>query len=338
MDLTPKEIEAKNELRKQLKTLPEMNTEDDTTVVYEGVRGMEVQMIDYPYNPYKLIYEFATATWGPEDYPENWPDTKPEHRFLVVRNAIKGKALPLGLEAIKFSFIVRKSSRSAFDQHARQRMATFASQGVRDNSRLAAGFRMPDDIWNDPELKSEVEIYLKEYKRLYKKILKKGIGSFQTARALMPMGMTHSYKFSVDYGALQSYMAQRLSAVEQADTVATAILTWNCINSKFPLLANELRPRCDKVGRCICHQGDGSELFGALFKGCGRFPGSESNYATFNKSCSDYSTLEKQLGMGIPYPDTEEWRNQGKTVWKKYENFSELEDIDKMMFVEDYRG
>lgn len=322
--LTPEEIEAKNELRKQMKTLPEMNTTDDTTIIYEGVRGMEVQMIDFPRNPYRLIYEFATSTWGSEEYPENWPSTKPEHRFIVVRNAIKGKALPLGTEAAKFSFIVRKASRSAFDQHARQRMATFASQGVRDNSRLAAGFRCPDEIWQDKELLAEVTAYLKEYKRIYKKILQRGIGSFQTARSLMPMGMSHSYKFSVDYGALKSYMAQRLSAVEQADTVATAILTWNEVNKKFPLLANELRPRCDTVGKCVCHQGDGSELFGALFKGCGRFPDSESNYATFNKSCSDYETLEQQTGVHLPYPNE----------WKKYEKYEDLEPLDKMLFEE----
>jgi hypothetical protein len=320
--LTPEEIKAKNDLRIQMKTLPEMNTEDDTTIIHEGVRGMEVQMIDFPQNPYRLIYEFATATWGPEDYPENWPETTPENRFVVVRNAIRGKALPLGLEVIKFSFIVRKASRSAFDQHARQRMATFASQGVRDNSRLAAGFRCPDEIYNDPELLSEVTAFLKEYKRIYKKILQRGIGSFQTARALMPMGMTHSYKFSVDYMAMKSYMAQRLSAVEQADTVGTAILVWNQVNQKFPLLANELRPRCDFAGKCICHQGDGSELFGALFKGCGRFPTSESNYATFNWSCSSYDTLEKQLGVHLPTPEE----------WKKFETFEELSESDKSLF------
>ena len=132
-------------------------------------------------------------------------------------------------------------------------------------------------------------------------------------------------------------MAQRLSAVEQADTVATAILVWNSINAKFPLLANELRPRCDTVGKCICHQGDGSELFGALFKGCGRFKGSESNYATFNKSCSDYTTLEEQLGMGIPYPDTDEWREQSKTTWQKLDKYEDLSESDKKLFEEDYR-
>jgi thymidylate synthase ThyX len=304
--------------------LPELNTEDDTTIIYEGVKGIEVQMIDYPKNPYRLIYEFATATWGPEDYPENWPETSPENRFYVVRNAIRGKALPLGLEAIKFSFIVRKASRSAFDQHARQRLATFASQGVRDNSRLAAGFRCPDEIYNDPGLLSDVKEYLKLYKLLYKKILQRGIGSFQTARSLMPMGMTHSYKFAVDYLAMKSYMAQRLSAVEQSDTVATAILVWDQVNKKFPLLANELRPRCDFAGKCICHQGDGSELFGALFKGCGRFPTSESNYYTFNRSSSDYNTLEKQTGVHLPWPNE----------WKNYDKFEELEDKDKLLFNE----
>lgn len=340
-----------NELRKVLGTLPEQAPEMDLEEFgrlannpdtweknengikagpfqfYEGVRGVKVEMIDFPENPYKLLYEFAVATWGPEEYPTMWERTKPEHRFHVVKNVLANKALPLGNEALQFSFIIRGVSRAAFDQHARMRVgATFASQGVRDNSRLLSGFRVPNEIWKNEQKREELISSAIWIKKVYYLMLKSGEGnSFQAARCIMPMGWTHNYKHTVNFMALKGYMARRLVASEQEDTVATAIGIWNQINSKFPMLANVLRPKCDWAGKCLCHQGGGDQLFGALFKGCGRFPETEGEYATFNWACTDYKKLEEQTGIHLPYPNE----------WKKYENLDDLDDKDKELFFKD---
>lgn len=293
---------------------------------YEGVKGVNVEIIDYPQNPYRLLFEFAVATWGTEEYPTMWTITKPEHRFTVVKNVLANKALPLGNEALQFSFIIRGVSRAAFDQHARQRIgATFASQGVRDNSRLLSGFRVPNEIWRDIKKRDELISSALWIKKVYYLMVNSGKGnSFQAARSIMPMGWTHNYKYSTNYMALKGYMARRLVASEQEDTVATAIMLWYQINKKFPMLANQLRPKCDWAKRCMCHQGDGGELFGALFKGCGRFPETEEDYATFNWACTDYPTLEKQLGVHLPNPNE----------WKEYNCLNDLEDKDKQLFNE----
>lgn len=342
--------EEKNELRKLMGTLPEQAPEisiedfdrypvDKTTWIenedgikagpfqfYEGVRGITAQMINYPQNPYRLLFEFAVATWGEESYPEMWPLTTPEHRFTVVKNVLAGKALPLGNEALQFSFIIRGVSRAAFDQHARQRIgATFASQGVRDNSRLLSGFRVPNEIWRNKEKREEVISSALWIKKVYYQILKTGEGnSFQAARCIMPMGWTHNYKYTTNFEALKGYMARRLVASEQEDTVATAIMIWNQINQKFPMLANRLRPKCDWAKRCLCHQGDGGDMFGALFKGCGRFPDTEGDYATFNFACTDYPTLDEQLGIHLPSP----------TEWKEFDSLESLDPIDRVLFEE----
>jgi len=343
--------DEKNEFRKLLHTLPEQVPKLDMNEInsfieneekwkknefgikigpfqfYEGVKGLTVEMIDFPKNPYMLLYEFAVATWGNEEYPSMWSKTKPEHRFVVVKNVLEGKALPLGKEALQFSFIIRKASRASFDQHARQRIgATFASQGVRDNSRLLAGFRVPNEIWkNEEKLKKVIKMNLL-LKKIYYELIssEKNNNSFQAARCMMTMNWTHNYKYTVNYMALGSYMAQRLVASEQEDTVATAIGIWNQINKKFPLLANFLRPKCDWAGKCKCHQGDGGELFGALFKGCGRFPETEGKYATFNWACTDYNTLEKQSMIHLPNPDE----------WKTYNTLKDLTEEDQKLFEE----
>jgi len=340
--------EEKNNLRSLLGTLPEQAPDipiadfdkypvDKSTWIenelgikagpfqfQEGVKGISVEMIDWPQNPYRLLYEFAVATWGPEEYPTMWPKTKPEHRFEVVKNVFGGKALPLGNETLQFSFIIRGPSRAAFDQHARMRVgATFASQGVRDNSRLLSGCRVPNEIWRNKDKRDEFISSALWIKKVYYLLVKSGEGnSYQAARAIMPMSWTHNYKHSVNYMALKGYMARRLVASEQEDTVATAICIWNEINKKFPMLANTLRPKCDWAKKCVCHQGEGGDLFGALFKGCGRFPETEGDYATFNWSCSDYPTLEKQLGIHLPYPNE----------WKTYNTLDDLSAQDRELF------
>ncbi len=342
--------EEKNEIRKLLGTMPEQLPKidpkdldrypiDKTLWVpneygikvgpfqfYEGVRGITSEMIDFPKNPYMLLFEFAVATWGPEEYPTMWPKTKPEHRFIVIKNVLGGKALPLGNEALQFSFIIRKPSRAAFDQHARQRIgATFASQGVRDNSRLLAGFRVPSEIWRNKEKRDELISSALWIKKVYYNLVSGDDGnSFQAARSIMTLNWTHNYKYTTNFEALRGYMARRLVASEQEDTVATAITLWNEINKKFPMLANYLRPKCDWAGRCTCHQGDGGELFGALFRGCGRFPETEGKYATFNWSCSNYQTLEEHLKIHLPNP----------TEWKNYTSLNDLEPQDRVLFEE----
>lgn len=352
--------EEKNEFRKLLGTSPEQAPEvsiedfdrypNDKSLwfknefgikigpfqFYEGVRGVSAETIDCPVNPYRLLFEFAVATWGSEEYPTMWPKTKSEHRFIVVKNVLANKALPLGNESLQFSFIIRGPSRAAYDQHARQRIgATFASQGVRDNSRLLSGFRVPNEIWRNEAKREELISSALWIKKVYYLMLKSGEGnSFQAARCIMPMGWTHNYKYSVNFMALKDYMSRRLVASEQEDTVATAIAIWNEINQRFPMLANSLRPKCDWAGKCLCHQGEGGDLFGALFKGCGRFPETEGDYATFNWSCSDYESLEKQLNIILPYPDNDYWKNKGKIVWKTYNSLDDLDEKDRKLFEE----
>ena len=321
-----KRQEELDALRKQMGTLPELNTENKDTEIHVGVGGITTEMIDGPVNPYRTIFECSVATWGDERYETKWPLVSPENRFKVVKAALSGQTLPQAVEPVLFSFIVRGASRSSFDQHARQRLATFFSQGVRDNSRLDAGFRIPSELMPEnggsPAVYADIIAYINLYKKIYQTIIKQGWGSFQAARCLMPMGMTHNYKFAVNLGALKSYMAQRLQACEQSDTVQVAISIWNQVNNKFPLIASHLKPGCDCAKKCTYHQASTlSELFSALFSGCGRWP-DPVKYATFNRSCSSYQTMFIESGEAINSPE----------YWKEYDTYENLCDSDKALF------
>jgi hypothetical protein len=327
--MSEKTKDQTEDLRRAMGTLPELNIENDQTEIHVGVEGIEVELFDCTRNPYRAIFEAAVATWGPEAYPTMWPKVSPENRFKVVKAALTGQTLPQALEPTSFEFIVRKASRSSFDQHARQRVgAAFFSQGVRDNSRLAAGFRLPSELapenGGDPVLYKEIIAHVAEFKRLYKKILQKGHGSFQSARCIFPMGCTHQYKFAVNLGALKAYCAQRLKACEQADTVQVAILVREEIRKRFPLIASVLKPGCDFSKKCQYHQAYTlSEYFSCLFSGCGRWPDTKG-YSTFNSACSSYAQMAKESGVLLPAPKD----------WEEFETFGDLHVNDAQLFEE----
>ena len=109
------------------------------------------------------------------------------------------------------------------------------------------------------------------------------------------------------------------------DTVAVAWLTQRAVADKFPLLGNYLRPGCDKSGSCQYHKSYSlSELFGCLFKECGRNICKDSNgYAEFNDTCTNFKDLEEQLKIHITRPNE----------WAKYEDFEDLSSTDQVYFM-----
>ena len=312
-------------IREIMGTLPHQGTVPYTDF-HIGVEGIEVEMIDHTRNPYKTIFEAVTATWGSEEYTQKWNDITPVRRFDVVKTALSGQTLPQALEPVQFMFLVRGASRAAFDQHARARVgAGFFSQGVRDNSRADAGFRVPSEFEDDPELLNEVIEHVKAAKDLYSKIITKGNGSYQSARCVLPMGSTHNYKFYTNLLALKGYMANRLKACEQEDTCFTAIAIRDAIEKEFPLLASHMHPGCDYARKCQYHSTYSmSEYFGCLFSGCNRWPDDNEAYATFNRSCSSHSKMAAQTGIMLNSPGN----------WKNYDTYDDLKMGDKKLFRE----
>lgn len=291
--------EVIDQMRKVMGTLPDMQPEFKTEF-YRGVEGIEVKLIDHDINPYKAMYNFAAATWGKK--LDKWKDTPVEGRVAVVKAVLDRQALPLALEVPNFTFTVEKVSRWAFDQMARQRLGiVFSSMGTRDNNHLDMGFRVHESIWRDPEkLKRFKEVCL-HAKEAYKYFVEQGQGSWQEARALLPISCTHNYMFSANFAAIQNMVGKRGQACEAEDVVAIAFLTRHEIGKKFPLLSKYLRPNCDWVQKCTYHKAYSlSEAFGCLFQSCGRWPDEEYKYFHQNGSCSDYKTISEQLGIPIP--------------------------------------
>lgn len=315
----PSEI---NDLRKIMKTNPKENTALKTEF-FEGVRDINVELYDYPLNPYKAMFNMATSTWG--NTINKWDEVTSQARFLVVKAILDFKSLPNAMEAPSFTFGVEKCSRSSFDQIARARIgAVFSSMGWRDNDHSDIGFRVPQEVWDDKDSLSRFIETCNIAKMNYHYLVNKGKANWQNARAFLPISACHSFSMAMNYMALRNFCNKRLKFCEQADTVAVAWLIRERILDKFPLLGSYLRPSCDWKQRCEYHQEYAmSEAFGCLFKECGRNEClATDDYASFNKSCSDKDIIEEQLCIHIP-DNIEDL---------PISNYFDLDPIDKELF------
>jgi len=315
-------------LRRIMGTLPDQ-TPENKTEFYVGVTGMKdaVTYIDGPANPYRQIFTMATSCWGKKI--NKWPVTSPAARFMVVLAVLKRQALPLAYEAPSFTFACEKLPRWSFDQLARARLGiVFSSQGTRDNNHKDAGFFVHDEIAENPELFEAFKAAALQCKDVYAKIVDQGTGSWQSARSIFPISNTHAFSFSANFAAIQSLCSSRMKFCEADATVAFAWLLQKELAKHFPLLASYCRPGCDFSKKCQYNNAYSmSNMFGCLFAPCGRHPGTFSEYAEFNKSCTDKNKLEKQLDIHINEPT--EWLNYTENDYEK------LSEIDKKLFEQD---
>jgi len=288
-----------------------------------GCEGIKVKMIDWPRNPYRAMYVLATSCWG--DKIDKWSQTEPKYRFQVVQAVLNGEALPLALEVPQFTFVIEGPSRAAFDQIARARLGVvFSARGMRDNSWAGCEFRIPNNIVSNKGISNIYKGVFREVILAYSQAtINKS--SWQAARAILPMNVVYGWSMAINFQALRGLCANRMKFCEQEDTVATAWLLAKEVKKKFPLLGLYLRPGCDWRGICQYHQSYSlSEMFGCLFKECGRHPcpGKTDNYSIFNKSCSSIELIEKQLDLHLERPNE----------WPKEVYWDNLELSDKKLF------
>jgi hypothetical protein len=328
-----KQIDVDN-LRKAMGTLPD-RTETKSYEYLNAFKSCYVNLLDYPNNSFKNIVSMATSTWGSAGVGKSegscgkWEKISPENRYRIVLAALTGKTLPLCLESVSFLFEFNGIPRHTFDQFARLRIGGgVSSAGCRDNSKLDAPLilypNLYDFIVSDSFIKARFERWLRDTKDLYGIILKSKAGSYQMARAVLPMSYNHSWTSYMNFLTLKTQAARRMMACEEAPMT---LIFWRIReeikNKVSPLLANYLRPLCDSAKRCVYAGGieDLSRLFSCLFKGCGRWT-AEHGYAEFNLSCSDYQSLSHYVEI------------VSKDGWTEYglDDYNKLSDLDRKYF------
>jgi len=219
------------ELREATGTCPSISPKKRTKIL-ELKDSLEVFLIDYPYNPYRSMFSTATATWGDNEYKDKWFLISEENKLEVLKAVLTHNTLPQTREMINFVCRVRGVPRWLFDYHTQIKFTTFMSIGCRDNNKLDADIIYENQSQNISNKETKIFFKLKD---LYEEVIKKGQGSWQSARVFLPQGYQHSYYFGqnllsmanmkFDTNDLRSYNLQFVySKIIQE------------INKKFPLI------------------------------------------------------------------------------------------------------
>ena len=298
----------------------------DPVRIYEDLEDLKVVLVDYTRNPYKAMVDMALMTWG--DRGKKWELISPETRFYVVKEVLERRALPLALEAPKFSFYIGGVTRACFDQIARARIGVvFAARGFKDNDLSNVSFIVPHRLENEDKQRL-IDMYEK-VANLYRELRMKYPG--WTCRYIMPMGTRYNFFMSINYKALQQLCASRMQTTEQIDTVALAWYLREKVKNKFPLLAEYLRPACDWSKRDTTVAVNGfASILGLPHNSDGRIGGVKTKSELrkkykvhWDEPCTDIKYIEAKLGIKIPGPDD----------WIDY-TWETLDDRDKMLFEE----
>ena len=265
------------------------------TKVYT-MKDLEVKLLDYPKNPYKSIFEMATQTWG---YPGKWSKASPELRFKVVKDVLENKALPLALEAPKFTFQINNCTRASFDQIARARVGVvFAARGYKDNDLSDEGFVLPMFDLEEEDLQEVLSLVMKS-KKLYCRLRKKYPG--WVSRIVIPMYLRYNFIMSITYLSLRNFCSKRMTCMEMPDTVGVAFLLRETLAKKFFLLANYLKSFEMIKHECVVPYWNGfSEEIGVPHAPC-KLGTRRKVKSEWNFPCTDHERLFKELNIKPEY-------------------------------------
>ena len=223
-----------------------------------GVGGIKVHLIDYPKEPLRTISTMLKATWTKTYAPE-------ETDYEMIKAALKGKALGNALESVQMTFAVEGVSRSFTHQFVRQRIGFgFMQQGGRDVDWSEHRFTIPESINDDPEMQSRYTLAIIGARDLYNRMLARGI-PYQDARFIMPIGTSTYITATMNFRALQSFIARRLCNGMQWEINYVARLMVAEVRKFLPELGDELKCQCEIRKKCVV-------LEKSTFPPCGFMP------------------------------------------------------------------
>lgn len=340
-----REVEA---IREKMGTLAEQNPKKNYCLG-NPLADITVDMFDYPTNPYKVIVEHITSTWGdaipgPDNGVNNkWKNISPKYRHKNLIATLTYQAMTTPLEAVNFSFNVNGLPRHTFDQFARARIgAGFCSIGNRDNNKVDAFFQLYPEVWEMMEADPDYALAVDQWNRITKDIYERTInhpvkGSWQAGRSFIPMSYCHSFSFYMNHLSLRNIISRRTMQCEESPIVALAWYLREEIYRKFPVLTIGMRPGCDRSRFCVYsgHPEENHEYpkrvearyYSNLFAPCGRHP-SEETYAEHKFPCTSLQSLK---GNDIPWwgPDELDVEDKRLTNWDM------LHSHEKELFMED---
>jgi len=225
----------------------------------------------------------------------------------------RGVEIVKGIEDLKLILIVNGAKKKVpdliqysvmglpicqYDQHSRARIgAKFLNYKVSEEPRYVFYSHVYDMLENDKDFRTRTFVNLEELEKRREEASNKATFNLMSRRC--------SYAVEQTWPSLFGQMMRRLKFCEEEFIVG---LHWRLRDELVEggvISAKELVPGCDKIKKCDYSSADYlSNMFGCLFASCGRWK-SETDFATFNESCSTPEQISEQLGIIIPMSDYE---------------------------------
>lgn len=219
--------------------------------------------------------------------------------FLTNSNVIIYRGIQdLEVEILEFdnnsiTYFVNNAPICEFDQHSRARVGVkFFNYKVSQDPIYVFYTHVYDMLEKDEEFKHKTFDILEKLEKI-----RNEEKEIPTTYNLMTRAC--SYMVKQDFNSLRGQMSRRLKLCEEEFIVGVHWLLRDKMIKEGIEIAKEFLPACDKLGYCDYSSADYlSNMFGCLFKGCGRWP-DKSSFASFNESCTTNELLESQLGIEI---------------------------------------
>lgn len=211
---------------------------------------MKVTLISYTPEPDKVACLSAQMCYS------QIPQTKPNYKVLC--SVLKSGHTSV-LEHVNFTFQIEGVSRVLSHQLIRHRHIAISQRSGRYTLSKPDEMIVPRDI-TEPE---QIEIFNKAVEQSFKAyddLIKMGVKP-ESARYLLPFGMSTNFMFSANARELRFILGLRLCTRTQAEFRELAQMMLDEVRSVAPILFDEVGASCDMTG--VCPEGERS---------CGKHP------------------------------------------------------------------
>lgn len=211
-----------------------------------GTEAIEVELVNYPANPYLDLFLAQQASWRPWETNPKSIDSKKIRK--LIEDMVNGKIwMGQAFEGISFSFAIKNISRACTHQLVRTRLAGFMQESGREGTWDKAMFVTPLTILENSKIHAmyvnDMEWQLKDY-RLFQE---NGIPP-QDTRMVVGHGILQNIWATYNFRSLLETASKRLCCNMGWEINTLFRMMRDAIVEKFPHLGILLKSHCERSG------------------------------------------------------------------------------------------
>jgi len=220
------------------------------------------------------------------------------HGIEISRGVEDLKITLLSVNDKTVTYKVENAPICEYDQHSRARVGVeFKDYQVSKTPRYIMYTHTYDTLMNNPAMLDKFIVAAQKLEKMIEKAALKD--------DYYLMSRSCEYTVVQTYESLAGQMSRRLKFCEEEFIVGVHWKLRQLLMDAGYSKANDYLPGCDYIKKCDYSQADFlSNAFGCLFASCGRWP-SNTEYATFNESCTTPNLINEQLNLVIPKSEYE---------------------------------